>query len=232
MGSRTPIVSWRYLAFEHNEHEIDDAIAMAQQLGVDEFVLATPFDVSWDDPNIRPSRREGRVIEFCSDHGIRMTENWNPFPSDIDAERIEEAFAADWQQRCATVGNSAADDHQASSRHTCHYLYKNITMDATGRILPCCGAPRPNRDLLFGTAQSGTDVFNSEKYRLARLSFANPELYRIQQDSAGLANSPHCAICDWNQDHAQIDNENLRNYFRAAGRAVFTSASISVLSSW
>ena len=33
MGSRTPIVSWRYLAFEHNEHEIDDAIAMAQQLG-------------------------------------------------------------------------------------------------------------------------------------------------------------------------------------------------------
>ena len=56
LGKRTPTVSWQYLAFEHNEHEIDDAIKMARQLGVDQFIVATPFDVSWDAPEIRPSK--------------------------------------------------------------------------------------------------------------------------------------------------------------------------------
>ena len=54
MRKRTPLVSWQYLAFEHNEHEIDDAIKMAQQLGVDRFTLCPLMMWSWDDPNIRP----------------------------------------------------------------------------------------------------------------------------------------------------------------------------------
>ena len=56
-----------------------------------------------------------------------------------------------------------------------------MVMDGSGRILPCCAAPQPGLDLVFGDAKSGEDVYNSEKYRLARLSFANPELYRIEQ---------------------------------------------------
>ena len=232
MRKRTPMVSWQYLAFEHNEHEIDDAIKMAQQLGVDQFVLASPFDVSRDDPSIRPSKQAPRVVLFHSDCAEGMVDNWNPFPSELEAEPIEQEFAADWQQRFANISNSGSADTQASSRHTCHYLYKNIVMDAGGRIMPCCGAPRPDIDLVFGTAQSGTDVFNSEKYRLARLSFANPELYQIEQASTGLSKGPYCAKCDWNQDRAVIDKENLKSYFGAVGGGVFNPASIAVLSSW
>jgi MoaA/NifB/PqqE/SkfB family radical SAM enzyme len=232
MRKRTPLVSWQYLAFEHNEHEIEDAIKMAQRSGIDQFMLATPFSVSQDDPSIRPSKLAPRTLLLNPDAGKGAIENWNPFPSDIDAEPIERHFAADWQERFANVSDPGDAHTQPRAEHTCHYLYKTIVMDARGRILPCCGAPRPDIDLVFGTAQSGADVYNTEKYRLARLSFANPEQYRAKQASAGTLIGPYCENCDWNQDRAHIDKESLRNYFGAVGTDVFNPASIATLSSW
>ena len=225
LRKRTPLVSWQYLAFEHNEHEIDDAIAMARSLGVDQFVLATPFDVSPDDPSILPSKQPPRTVVFSADGAQGMVENWNPFPSELQTEAIEQEFAASWRERLTgetDAGNPAA--------HTCHYLYKNIVMDGSGRILPCCGAPQPHVDLVFGNAQSGADLFNSEKYRLARLSFANPEQYRAKQSST-LTPAPYCANCEWSHK-AQIDTEHLKNYFVVVGSDVFSPASVALLSSW
>ena len=48
------MLSWNFLAFEHNAHEIPLAARMARKLGVNRFRVVNPFDVSWDDPNIRP----------------------------------------------------------------------------------------------------------------------------------------------------------------------------------
>ena len=89
MGKRTPMVSWQYLAFEHNEHEIDDAIKLGQEFGVDQLIVGSPFDVSGDDPNVRPSNQVGRVVVFNPEAGEGMLENWNPFQSDLQAASIE-----------------------------------------------------------------------------------------------------------------------------------------------
>ena len=43
---RTPLLSWNFLAFEHNSHEIPAAERMARRLGVNYFRVVTPFDVS------------------------------------------------------------------------------------------------------------------------------------------------------------------------------------------
>lgn len=225
MGKRSPLVSWQYLAFEHNEHEIDDAIKMARSLDFDQFVVASPFDVSPDDPSIRVSKQPPRTVVFRPDGSQGMLENWNPFPAELQAEPIEREFAARWQERLA--GPSDAGNPDA---HTCHYLYKNIVMDGAGRILPCCGAPQPHVDLVFGNAQSGADLFNSEKYRLARLSFANPEQYRVKQAST-LTTAPYCANCEWSHK-AQIDTEHLKNYFVVVGSDIFSPATVAMLSSW
>jgi len=231
LGKRTPVVRWQYLAFEHNEQEIDDAIMMAQHLGFDQFALATPFDVGWDHPNIRPSKVAPRVVSFSSDCGEAMIENWNPFPSEIEAGPIEHEFSIRWRDRYASARPPRITGNQASSRqHTCHHLYKNIVMDAKGRIMPCCGAPKPDAALIFGDSKSGTDHFNSESYRLARLSFASPEMYQIELASIG--HRPHCATCEWDQDKAQIDKEQVCNYFDAIGNDVLNKASIAILSAW
>src|SRR5690349_680575 len=89
LGRRTPTVSWQYLAFKHNEHEIEDAIKMAEQLGVDQIMVATPFDVSWDSPEVRPSTAAPRTIQFHSDWVDETIGNWNPFPAELQAEAIE-----------------------------------------------------------------------------------------------------------------------------------------------
>jgi MoaA/NifB/PqqE/SkfB family radical SAM enzyme len=233
MGKRTPVVSWQYLAFEHNEHEIDDAIMMAQQLKVDLFIVAAPYDVSVDDPNIRPSEHERRVILFQSDFGEVVVKNWNPFPADIAAEPIEREFAANWLERLVGERPSGSDEPLVSAGHTCHYLYKNMVMDARGRIMPCCSAPQTGKpNFVYGNAQSATDVFNSEEYRLARLSFVNPEQYQIEVASPGLSKDVYCAKCTWNQDRAQVNAENVRNYFAAVGNNVFNPDSIGILGSW
>lgn len=232
LGKRTPTVSWQFLAFEHNEHEIDDAIKMTQQLEVDQLMICPPFDVSWDAPDVRPSKQAARTVQFHSGLGEETIENWNPFPSELQSEAIEQEFASRWSGRLVDDGDAGIPDPEASSRHACHYLYKNMVMDGRGRILPCCAAPQPGLDLVFGDAKSGQDVYNSEKYRLARLSFANPELYKIERAASAPGPGPYCAKCEWNQDKAQIDNARLRTYFQATGRRVFDPASLATLTSW
>ena len=80
LGKRTPMVSWQFLAFEHNQHEIDDAIKLAQEFGVDQLMVGAPFDVSFDDPNVRPSQQVARTVVFNPEAGEGMIENWNPVP--------------------------------------------------------------------------------------------------------------------------------------------------------
>jgi len=232
LGKRTPAVSWQYLAFEHNEHEIEDSIKIAEQLGVDMLVVGTPFDISRDAPEIRVSKVAPRRVLFHSDWIEQASDNWNPFPSELQAETIERQFASRWSDRLVDDREAGVPDPEASSRHTCHYLYKNMVMDGRGRILPCCAAPQPGLNLVFADANSGEDVYNSEKYRLARLSFANPEVYRSEQAGSAPGAGPFCEKCEWNQDRAQINNANLGTYFRAVGPQIFNPASLATLTSW
>jgi MoaA/NifB/PqqE/SkfB family radical SAM enzyme len=130
LRKRTPVLSWNFLAFEHNAHEISLAARMARKLGVNQFRIVNPFDVRWDDPEIRPAPVEGAVRRLDSLSIASEADNWNPFPETVDGGAITRAFEDLWNEQ-------AASDSPPSFGHTCHWLYKNIVMDATGRILPC-----------------------------------------------------------------------------------------------
>ncbi|MDD4909394.1 MAG: radical SAM protein [Candidatus Omnitrophica bacterium] len=55
MNSHTPYVSWQFLVFRHNEHEIERARALAEELGVDHIGISKAFigDKDWF-----PTRKE------------------------------------------------------------------------------------------------------------------------------------------------------------------------------
>ena len=218
LGKRTPLLSWNFLAFEHNAHEIPLAAHMARKLGVNQFRVANPFDVSWDDPQIRPAAVRASVqrldwLSIASQPG-----NWNPFPDSVDGGAILEAFENSWSDQ-------STSDSPPTSGHTCHWLYKNMVMDGNGRIMPCCGAPRPDINLVFGTFDgNGSDPFNSERYRQARAWFAG--------GTSPSGDAPHCTRCEWDHTVVNIGSPEIRRYFWAADAAFFDPRSLSLLSGW
>lgn len=218
LGRRTPVLSWNFLAFEHNVHEIPLAARMARKLGVNHFRVVNPFDVTWDDPEIRPAAVKAGVRRLDWLALSNQPENWDPFPDSVDADTIAQTFESPWNQ-------PGSSDTLPSEGHTCAWLYKNMVMDATGRILPCCGAPQPDSNLVFATFDgNGGDPFNSEKYRQARSFFSGGV-------PAGNG-APYCTRCEWDQTTVNIGGPEIRRYFRAADAAFFDRRSLKLLSGW
>ena len=144
MKVRKPIIHWQFLAFQHSKHEIRAAIDIARDIGVNQLSIARPFDVSWDDPSVQIAEDvEPALHRF--DHPVErwIAENERPFP--LNNTRIHEAFEAGF-------GAVPPDGITGTSDHTCSWLYKNMSVDANGRVFPCCSAPRPDADLM-ATAQ-------------------------------------------------------------------------------
>jgi pyruvate-formate lyase-activating enzyme len=223
LGKGTPVLAWNFLAFEHNVQEIPLAVGMARKLGVNQFRVANPFDVTWDDPEIRPAAIKSSVrwLDWLS--VTREPGNWNPFPDSVDSHAIMQAFEKPWNQQ--SVDNSSSIVSSSPSGHTCHWLYKNMVMDAAGRIMPCCGAPRPDINLVFGTFDGGgSDPFNSEKYRQARAWFSG--------GAPSSPEAPHCTRCEWDQATVNIGGPEIRRYFKDADAAFFDRRSLRMLSGW
>ncbi len=214
-GRRAPVLCWNFLAFEHNAHEIPLALRTARQLGVDQFWVAKPFDVSWDDPAMRPAAVKTGVRRLDWASAFKPVANGDPVPGSLDTATIARVFDSPWNGR-------AADEAPADPGPTCQWLYKNMVMDATGRILPCCGAPRADVDLVFGTFDGSGDPFNSEKYRQARSFFPAA--------ASASAGGPYCRHCVWDHASLNIGAAEIRRYFRAADAALFDRRSLSLLS--
>jgi MoaA/NifB/PqqE/SkfB family radical SAM enzyme len=215
LGSRTPVLSWNFLAFEHNAHEIPVAETMARKLGMNVFRVVRPFDVSWDDPQIRPADVKPSVKRLDWTSISNPGENWNPFPHDLEAEAIGAVF-----QKGFEVTSSSR--RPAASGHTCHWLYKNIVMDASGRVLPCCGAPRRDAKLTFGSFDRQTsDPFNCSRHRQARAYFAGQR--SIEHEAL------QCHDCEWDQIAVNVGGPEIRRYFRAADPWFFDRKSIELL---
>src|SRR5579884_609002 len=228
LGKPTPVIAWRYLAFEHNMHEIQAAMEKARELGVDQFKADPAWDISWDDPAIQPAGLEPVRADFRADIYDALVANWNPFPDAVDSAAIEHEFSQSWAARISPAGGRAA----APSGGSCEWLYKSLTMDAGGRIFPCCCSPTSNKDLHFAQLDgAGPAAFNSEKHKISRLFFASPALYRAQRAAGKLEQDPYCVRCEWDKT-ADPSPAQIRHYFQAAGQDLFEPGTLDALASW
>lgn len=215
--TKLPAIAWQFLAFEHNRHEIPAAMEQARALGVDEIRISRPFDVSWDDPSIRPALDiPAEVIYFTPPTREDFSHNWNR--GELNAAAIETTYHSAWP----------VDDpgplESGSEGHTCHWLYMNTVMDANGRVLPCCCAPQPGMDIVFGElTKTPEDLFNTSKYQSARAYFRN---------GVTTPDAPYCQTCEWNQEKADIDPNHIREYARAVNPAVFDEGTARWLARW
>jgi len=194
LGTGPPFVLWRYLTFEHNLHEVEPAMALARELGVDQFSVTTPFAVDWDDPQVRAARSplEGTYV-------LRQDARFKgPLDDDrtagLDEAAIEAEFARPWRERLD--GSAAAlDEPSRAASPACAWLYQNLTLDARARLFPCCMAPEVGRHKVYGPLPAAPGAFNVPDLRRSRLAFADRSAFEAEHARSGDAAPPYCAVC-------------------------------------
>lgn len=99
-------------------------------------------------------------------------------------------------------------------------------LDANGRILPCCGAPKPAVDAVFGNLGDAPYALDSAYYLPARRSLRDRAAYGVADPKV------YCANCGWDQDHTEFSQGEVVHYLRAAGRGALDAQTIEICSNW
>lgn len=129
-----PYISWQFLVFRHNEHEIEEVKKIGKDLGVDHVGITKAFigDKEWMPLNGEYSNYDSR-----------------------GKERVE-AFTSDYFK------------FSDSEHKLCNWPWETIVINPNGSISPCCSVEDEKDDFgnIFG--QSFKEIWNNEKYRIAR----------------------------------------------------------------
>jgi pyruvate-formate lyase-activating enzyme len=182
-NSPTPYIVWQYLTFEHNVHEVEQAVTLAREIGINELLVATPFEVTFDDPSIHGVTSDKRG-QYIINGGPTRQHSIARVPS--RSQVVEDHFRQSWKARLSTVADVEAPP--TTSDWTCGWLYQGMTVDAVGRVMPCCGAPSVGiRNYVYGSLQDEGDWFNSERYTLSRLAYRNRQSYEESVKNPGKA---------------------------------------------
>jgi len=206
----SPFLSWQFLVFEHNFHEIEKVKFLAKSIGVNELRFATPGSVTWDDPSINVKNSfEEQLITF--DYSLpKERNNRDKMLANLNPKVINRHFSKSWLDVYSNIDKRLAQ-RSVEIITTCEWLYQSITMDALGNIIPCCMTPSRNRELLFSTIDAD-DPFNSDMYVFARDHFSNkPGNYDLT-DMIDNGREPFCTSCSHNKIAQLITPQHVKNY--------------------
>lgn len=230
---RSPRLIWQFLTFEHNVSEIPLAKEMAKNLGVDVITFNEPYDVSWGDSTLAVDNQhlEKTVFSEYTTDLQNVTIAVESIKS--NASHIEELFSHTWQE----VINKNNIARTAKPGKRCPWLYKNLVLDALGRILPCCYAPEKSDkyDYIFSkiTANNHQDHFNTDCFIQARRNIISEQTAKSPHHDK---KTPYCIDCN-NRKVANIDTDDIAKYFNKYNLAhslkpLLSDTSIALLANW
>lgn len=128
LGSSRPSIIWRFYVFAFNEHEISRAREMAEEIGVDRFVLGSPY---------------------LGDHQFEMSE-------DECDEALSWASSDPRFNRYDPAHPEYVDpDRPAEVRSRCDWHYVSAAVNPDGGVAPCCAVFKREHD--FGRLEEPGD---------------------------------------------------------------------------
>jgi len=231
----TPMLSWQFLMFEHNKHEVEQAKALARELGVNDIKFARPYDVIWE-PELVPCKDAAGDLYVV---GYEQGPGYNCF--DLMANTspsFSGIFQDSWFAKLPSGHESMFNKRQG---RTCQWLYTSISMDAHGRYLPCCYVPRNNAGFsyVFADARLGGEVnpFNSELYRYSRQHFAwLSELERPDGVAPMLSDgqpATYCVACPDRYGEPLVSAFHLKRYLQGLDSfGVLSPESVEMIAFW
>jgi MoaA/NifB/PqqE/SkfB family radical SAM enzyme len=146
LGSRTPVVEWQYLVFKHNEHEMEQAQALAARIGVDRFRFRAPgFPLGDYKLAARPQQVEAESIWMPSNPAY-----WELHPGLLR----KSGFL--WDEPC-------------------YYLYRSMTVNPGGGIAACCIVYKERQDFGNLVRDDLETIWNNQQYQASRALYGkNP----------------------------------------------------------
>jgi MoaA/NifB/PqqE/SkfB family radical SAM enzyme len=168
-----PLLTWQFVAFGHNEHEIDTARKMARELDMDFYVKP-----SWD-PNFSPvkDKKLGRQFpKTTKRESNRRQDGGSLSPRKTQSEARGSVFPQ-------KLKSQEADSPFLQKAH-CSQLWNIPQVNWDGRVLGCC----VNSWSEFGNAfDCGlTSALNNDK-----LTYARRMLRGLEEPKEGIA----CSTC-------------------------------------
>lgn len=135
LGSSRPSIIWRFYVFNFNEHEVEDARALAEEVGVDRFVLGSPY-------------LENDQFEMSADERAEAR-SWAP--NDPQRNRYHSSHPE--------YADPAAS---ATIRSRCDWHYLSTAINPDGGVAPCCAVFKKAHD--FGSLEEAGDPPTSVPY--------------------------------------------------------------------
>ena len=152
MNSKTPYITWQFLVFRFNEHELENAQNMSREIGVDRLT----FSRASLDEAIYPMPDKDRAE-------IKTWIPTNPALTSYDYDNAKSNPGAPLKLK------------SCKNSKRCDWLYMSSAINSDGSIAPCCAVYKQKDN--FGLFDSSTnrsymDILNNERYRSIRDRFA------------------------------------------------------------
>jgi len=153
LGKKNPFICWQFLVMRHNEHEVEIAQKLSQDLGVDRITIDhayLPIDTRQNANRWLPK---------------------NPAYHRYNVQELEKIWNTQENQQAQALSNPNREHvitEDFKRRVNCKWLWTQSTINWDGSISPCCAIYDPADD--FGTlsGRQFRKVWNNEKYRASR----------------------------------------------------------------
>ena len=190
--------------------------------------------MSWDDPTIQRTKRDRSDVIVFDYQPEYVRDNTSRFEGEVDAGRARYVYENAWRDLPEEEGEPTI---ASSGDAVCHWLYKNMVMDARGRVMPCCAPPGRAYDLVLANFEGNgrdADVFNSGKYEAARLGFVDKARFDRKVADLELEAPPHCVNCTWakGRSDVNIEAESAADHLREYTNGLLDSAACRILGDW
>lgn len=176
------VVEWEYLIFKHNGHQVDDAVKLSKQLGIDTIQFKRPVGMDWDNkhhsiPIYDKVGTPTHTLELIEDHYIPGYDlNLSPLDSfnKMDVESMLEHYSLQKKRPVdynlfSNVENTEIKCKMKKGEGKIIDMF----ISSVGDLLPCCfiGSEYYNKDST--THSQMHEVLNKKNISLHTNSFVD-----------------------------------------------------------
>ncbi|WP_054749871.1 SPASM domain-containing protein [Ruminiclostridium josui] len=141
LKSETPIIVWKLMVNKYNEHEVEKARKMAEDLGMlfmtDEITLC----------DLIPDADFGETLE-------KRKNDWLP----KNDKYVKSIYLGEYT-------------YPINQNSICNQLFENLIVNWDGKVFPCCWLTNEDNAFGDLSKESFEEVWHGEKYQYARSMF-------------------------------------------------------------